>query len=88
MTIDEARERMKESPYPVPNDLNSDISYFLKKIGWQNKDLEEYLKRPQIDHKCYPSNVFWWKLFKKFYSKYNNYKFIKYIFRGQDYLYK
>ena len=42
-----------------------DIDYFLKKMNWSEKDLEEYLSRPEIKHESYLSEVRLWNLAKK-----------------------
>lgn len=52
---DEALEQLKGSPYPSEEALESDINYFLKKMGWSPKDLQQYIERPQKRHDVYPS---------------------------------
>lgn len=88
MILEEAREKIKESPYPDEIQLKNDITYFLKKMEWSINDLEEYLKRPAVPHDHYPSNIILWKLFKNIYKKYGKYNFVNYLFKGKDYLYR
>lgn len=57
MTRAQAAELLRLSPYPNPDDLDVDIDYFLKKMGWQQADLETYLQRPERAHDSYPSEV-------------------------------
>lgn len=61
----DALEKLKEIPYPSEQELLDDIDYFLKKMNWSEKDLEEYLSRPEIKHESYLSEVRLWNLAKK-----------------------
>jgi len=49
-------------PYPSEDALNEDKQYFLKKMNWTASQLDEYLKRPRIEHDQYQSE-------RKFYEK-------------------
>ncbi|QSX36031.1 N-acetyl sugar amidotransferase [Shewanella sedimentimangrovi] len=53
----EGIELLKTSPYPSERELQLDKDYFLKKMGWNEKHLEEYLKRPEVSHNAYDSEV-------------------------------
>jgi len=53
----QALELLQHSPYPNPDDLEVDIDYFLKKMGWAQADLDAYLRRPERAHDSYPSEV-------------------------------
>jgi len=44
---------LAESPYPSEQALKEDIDYFLKKMGWSKKQLEDYLARPEQTHARY-----------------------------------
>ena len=55
MTREEALEHMTHTPYPSEEDLHVDTEYFLKKMGWSKKDLEEYLFKPEVPHDYYGS---------------------------------
>lgn len=57
MTRAQAVELLRQSPYPNPGDLESDIAYFLKKMGWTQADLDDYLRRPARPHDSYPSEI-------------------------------
>jgi hypothetical protein len=55
MTRDEAVEDLRHSPYPSEALLQEDREYFLKKMGWSNRQLEEYLAKPAVSHDVYGS---------------------------------
>lgn len=57
MTREQAVELMAHSPYPDQDDLDADIDYFLKKMGWTQVDLDAYLRRPERMHNAYPSEA-------------------------------
>ncbi|WP_288413688.1 N-acetyl sugar amidotransferase [uncultured Sphingomonas sp.] len=57
MTRDEAVAKMHEIAYPSQKDLDSDRQYFLKKMGWTQQKLDDYLARPEIPHDAYPSEA-------------------------------
>jgi len=44
-------------PYPSQQELDSDMRYFLKKMGWSKPDLAAYIARPEIKHDAYPSEA-------------------------------
>jgi hypothetical protein len=46
MTREDALKGLEGIPYPSVQDLESDISYFLKKMRWTRDDLNVYLARP------------------------------------------
>lgn len=55
MLRSEALVDLQGIPYPSIQQQEEDTGYFLKKMGWQRKDLECYLSRPGIQHSAYPS---------------------------------
>jgi hypothetical protein len=55
MAREEALHGLSGIPYPSQEDLDSDIRYFLKKMGWNASDLAAYLERPEVRHDAYPS---------------------------------
>lgn len=57
MTREQAKGRLACSPYPDPDDLQVDIEYFLKKMGWSERDLADYLARPERAHNEFPSEA-------------------------------
>jgi hypothetical protein len=60
MTRDAAIEILDEHPYPSEHDLKQDIEYFLKKMRWSRRQLEDYLERPQKTHDVYGSEQKLW----------------------------
>lgn len=57
MEREEALTQLKQIPYPSEQELEEDKSYFLKKMGWDKKDLESYLKRERVEHSTYGSEM-------------------------------
>jgi N-acetyl sugar amidotransferase len=57
MTREEAVSLLAQSPYPNLHELETDIDYFLKKMGWTQDQLDAYLQRPQRAHDSYPSEI-------------------------------
>ncbi|WP_345867276.1 LPS biosynthesis protein [Shewanella algae] len=53
----EGAEILQSSPYPSERELKIDKEYFLKKMGWSESDLKDYLNRPQVSHDKYGSEV-------------------------------
>jgi N-acetyl sugar amidotransferase len=54
-------------PNPDARALQEDISFFLKKMKWSHKDLENYISRPRKEHQEYGSEERMYKIFKKIY---------------------
>ena len=57
MSREQAMELLVHSPYSDPDDLQVDIEYFLKKMGWSEQDLTAYLARPERSHDDFASEV-------------------------------
>jgi N-acetyl sugar amidotransferase len=55
MKREDALKLLREIPYPSQKDLEDDKVYFLKKMGWTEGQLKEYLGRPEVRHDVYPS---------------------------------
>jgi len=59
-------------PYPNEEDLEADIQYFLKKMGWRPEQLADYIDRPPVPHDRYPSERSRFKflaaLYRQFFS--------------------
>jgi len=53
MNRDSALEMLNQLPYPSEAEMESDISYFLKKFNWTKDQFEAYLNRPEIPHLNY-----------------------------------
>jgi len=54
---DDALSDLENIPYPSQQALDSDIEYFLKKMGWNYGLLQAYLARPGIPHDYYSSEA-------------------------------
>jgi N-acetyl sugar amidotransferase len=57
MTRDQALEALKGIPYPSEEALQADKAYFIKKMGWTQTQLDEYIRRPPRPHSDYPSEA-------------------------------
>jgi N-acetyl sugar amidotransferase len=55
MSREEALEGLAGIPYPSGQDQDSDIRYFLKKMGWSEADLDAYIARSEVRHDAYGS---------------------------------
>lgn len=55
MKREEALKSLSGITYPSEREMEADRLYFLKKMNWTEKMLEEYLQRPEIKHDQYPS---------------------------------
>ena len=60
MSRDEALGQLQGIPYESERLLKQDRRYFLKKMGWPEEKLEDYLRRPQVPHDHYPSERRLW----------------------------
>ncbi len=69
MSRSEALQWLEGIPYPSQQDLEADISYFLKKMGWSQQQLETYLQRPEISHSAYPTEKSLWDFLVGIYKK-------------------
>ena len=61
-----------ENAYPSTEMLESDKEYFLKKMGWDEKTLNDYIQRPGIKHDKYKSEK------KLYFSMLRLYKILKF----------
>jgi N-acetyl sugar amidotransferase len=43
-------------PYPTDSDMEADRRYFVKKMGWTDAQLEDYIRRPRKPHELYGSS--------------------------------
>ena len=55
LSRDNALIGLEGIPYPSEADMQTDITYFLKKMKWTPEQLEGYMKRPGISHADYPT---------------------------------
>ncbi len=67
----DALKKIQEPPYIDIDEERKDIEYFLKKMNWEKKELENYLKADKVSHRKYGSEVSLWKFLKKIYGKLN-----------------
>jgi len=63
----EAVTYLESNPYHQ-NDLKSDKEYFLKKMDWTEKDLNNYLSEPEVKHDYYKSENQLWNNLSKLYQ--------------------
>lgn len=54
---DDCLAMLKKIPYASSQDLESDIEYFLKKMRWSMKNLEEYMSRKERPHLAFNSEL-------------------------------
>lgn len=57
MVREEALSQLQKIPYPSEKELEEDKSYFLKKMGWDKKELESYLIRDRVEHSKYGNEM-------------------------------
>ena len=55
MTRDDALEALEAPAYPSQADLDGDIAFFLKKLGWTMDQWNDYLTRPERPHDAFAS---------------------------------
>lgn len=51
-------------------EIEEDIQYFLKKMRWSRKELDEYLKRSPRSHAFYKSERWLWNILFRIYIKF------------------
>lgn len=68
MAREDAVMQLEHIPYPSEKDLNDDIRYFLKKMGWTQKQLEEYLLRKEKPHALYGTELPRWNFMSNVYN--------------------
>jgi N-acetyl sugar amidotransferase len=73
MSREDALTDLKKLPYPSEKALEEDIDYFIKKMGWTKKQLDEYLRRPEIAHSNYPTEKPFWNFFSRLLATYRSY---------------
>lgn len=57
ITRDEVVDILKKPPYNSDKELEDDISYFLKKMKWDKKELTDYLNRNNADHQDFKNEI-------------------------------
>lgn len=53
MSREEALRALDGIPYPSQQDLENDVRYFLKKMGWDTQHLAGYIARSEVRHDVY-----------------------------------
>ena len=69
MTRTEALKKLSQPTYQSKEEFINDKNFFLKKMNWEEKDLDGYLKRKEIKHDYYPSNRNLFEFLIKIYKK-------------------
>ena len=64
----EALNELNKIPYPSDVELKLDKEYFLKKMSWNEDQLNYYLSQPGIEHSYYPSEKKFWDFLLKIYK--------------------
>ncbi|WP_418113769.1 N-acetyl sugar amidotransferase [Vibrio scophthalmi] len=62
-----AINNLNEIPYPSQNELDEDMAYFLKKMRWTTKQLNEYISRPEVSHDKFPTEKNIWDYCRSMY---------------------
>jgi N-acetyl sugar amidotransferase len=65
-----ALQDLERIPYPSERDLEEDRRYFLKKLGWSEGQLEDYLSRPEVSHAVYGTEKPLWDACINIYRRY------------------
>ena len=68
MTRDQALKGLEGIAYISDSDLERDKQYFVKKMNWTEKQLDDYLDRPEKPHTNYKSEKNMWSMFFKIYQ--------------------
>ena len=65
MSREDALAKLEHIPYDSESQYREDTEYFLKKMGWSEQDLEDYLQRPPVRHDVYGSEIWVWSLLRR-----------------------
>jgi len=57
MSRSEAITLLTTPPYPQASDLEVDLEFFLRKMRWTRRELNDYLERPRREHSQYKSEI-------------------------------
>ena len=69
MSREEALKSLEGIPYSTAGELTQDKAYFLKKMGWTEDQLKDYIARPEKAHDSYPSEKGLWDFCRNVYKK-------------------
>jgi hypothetical protein len=67
---EEAISDLQNIPYHSKIELDEDREYFLKKMGWSESDLIDYINRDEKRHDTYKTERPLWEFYSKCYNKY------------------
>jgi N-acetyl sugar amidotransferase len=70
MSREDALAALEAPAYPSQADLDGDIAYFLKKLGWTADEWDAYLQRPERPHAAFASERARYDLFRRFSQRY------------------
>ena len=71
LSRDEGLSLLEGDPYPDTKALQKDIEYFLKKMGWSELNLEEYVSRAEKQHSLYGSERPIWDFLASVYARFS-----------------
>ena len=71
---EDAVQVLKNPPYNNSVELQEDINYFLKKMNWSTKKLDEYIKNPNENHSSFKNEYSFYLLLKRIYKFINKNK--------------
>ncbi len=71
MSREEALASCEGIAYPSERDLEADRQYFLKKMGWSEQKLKDYISRPEKPHDLYPSEAALFRRLLGIYRRFN-----------------
>jgi N-acetyl sugar amidotransferase len=60
MTREQALEMMSQPPYPDPTQQRDDLAFVLKKLGFTQESLENYIAAPPVSHATYATEKPLW----------------------------
>lgn len=70
MSREQAVTMLEDIPYFSQEVLEEDKTYFLKKMGWTEQKLEQYLQRPERSHLEFASEKAFWDFCQKIYMRF------------------
>ena len=70
MTREDALQSLKGIPYPTEAEMEADTTYFLKKMKWSRKQLDDYIARPEVSHAKYPTEKPTWDYAVEIYQRF------------------
>ena len=71
ITRNKALQILQQPTYYSHEEEKKDLNYFLKKMNWEKKRLDEYISQKEVSHSEYNSEKKLWESLKKLYYKSN-----------------